>query len=479
MPAENSGGMSNKGGNLCPMCRRPLKPNSFFCTGCGHRIGEPPKAAVQPSVNPELLKYQQQSASLEEPEPKGKRVKKKKAAPPSEAAAFFKEFQKKYFIFIGVSIFFILLGAGLFLWQNSRSPHLEYPVQMEETEDGIFISSTKMIAKYTSDGDLEWKLDKAGQGRDFSGRLDFSFGPDGNLYIANTDHGVIEIVSPDGKWTGAMGKGTLGAQFTLAFLKDGRIAVADTLNHAVVVFTAGGEVEARLGGAAGSGAEQFNFPSGIAQLPDGLIHVVDSGNQRMQRIDLQFIFRDSWDLSLRAGSTPRRGGMIKSIKNAIFKSAFFPKRILFDPVRDHVHICYGPGITAFPTDESFIVRLDKNGQFVESVDLSAPGGGPLNPQRLRRALQDKIALVDPKAFIAGSWDPASNFFEPVFNPGVSMELERMKDAHGTVRAVRGVGAFLLILGVLGLAALGALAFKEYGGHRGGGAATAGSAHPAL
>jgi hypothetical protein len=153
--------------------------------------------------------------------------------------------------------------------------------------------------------------------------------------------------------------------------------------------------------------------------------------------------------------------MLKSAENAIFEKNFSAQRILFDPVRDHVHTGYGAGGAQFPSSESFIVRYDKDGAIVETVELAGPEGKPLNPQRLRPALEDKIALVDSDAYIVGLWDPAANMFETLFSTGVSLELQRMKDASGKVRSIRGVGLFLFILGIMGILAGAGIVAKEY------------------
>ena len=240
--------------------------------------------------------------------------------------------------------------------------------------------------------------------------------------------------------------------------------MADTSNGSLLIFTADGALETTLGDAAGAGAEQFNMPSGIAQFPDGLIHVVDSRNQRMQRIDLQNIFRETWNLGLSGNQVPERGGMIRNIKNRIFKGEFLPARTLFDPVRDHAHICYVNSLE-YPAPEAFIIRMDTSGQPVQTVQLLSPEGNPLNVQRMRRALNDNIAVVDPGAYMAGLWNPAENSFEPIGNSGVNIELERMLGMSQTVRTFRGIGMFLVFLGFAGVAASAFIVFKEYQARR--------------
>ena len=213
-------------------------------------------------------------------------------------------------------------------------------------------------------------------------------------------------------------------------------------------------------GSGGSGPQQFLQPGGIAQLPDGLIHVADTGNRRMQRIDKQNIFRETWDLAVRDNLIPERGGMVRAVKSIISEQTFSPARIMFDPVRDHVHICYVDDIDS-PAPQSFILRMTTDGAPVESTLLTGPEGRPMNIQRLTPALNDKIAVVDPGAYTVGLWDPAADRFEAISNSGISMEMERMSGAAASVRTLRGVGGFLLFLGFAGVAAGLFLVGKEY------------------
>jgi sugar lactone lactonase YvrE len=73
-------------------------------------------------------------------------------------------------------------------------------------------------------------------------------------------------------------------------LSNGNIAVADTVNHRIRLVTQGGVVTTLAGSGTaafadgtGTGAS-FNFPRGIAQLPNGNIVVVDTNNHRIRLV---------------------------------------------------------------------------------------------------------------------------------------------------------------------------------------------------
>ena len=67
----------------------------------------------------------------------------------------------------------------------------------------------------------------------------------------------------------------------MAALPGGRLAVADTENHRVVVLDAATGAFARAIGSEGDGDGQFNYPSGVAALPGGRLAVADYANHRV------------------------------------------------------------------------------------------------------------------------------------------------------------------------------------------------------
>ena len=62
--------------------------------------------------------------------------------------------------------------------------------------------------------------------------------------------------------------------------QEGRIIGADSRNHRMPMFETNGSFLCKFG-AQGSGFGQMDRPSGIAVTPDGLIVVVDFGNNRI------------------------------------------------------------------------------------------------------------------------------------------------------------------------------------------------------
>ncbi len=143
-----------------------------------------------------------------------------------------------------------------------------------------------------------------------------AFGPDGRLYIADSDNdrirrvdgdGIINTVAGNGNW-GFSGDGDLATEASLsspigiAFGPDGSLYIADSWNHrirrvdvdGIINTVAGyGEWGFNAGGFSGDGglATEANlyYPNDIAFGPDGGLYMTDAYNDRIRRVDVDGI----------------------------------------------------------------------------------------------------------------------------------------------------------------------------------------------
>jgi DNA-binding beta-propeller fold protein YncE len=115
-----------------------------------------------------------------------------------------------------------------------------------------------------------------------------AFGPDGNLYVADSTNHRIQAFTKDGQLVRCWGEpgtepGQLSYPYDLAFGKKGELYVIERGNHRVQKFTAEGN---SLGCWGGPGKEpgQFHEPWALAVDSHGRVHVIDTENHRVQRI---------------------------------------------------------------------------------------------------------------------------------------------------------------------------------------------------
>jgi DNA-binding beta-propeller fold protein YncE len=116
-----------------------------------------------------------------------------------------------------------------------------------------------------------------------------ALGPDGNLYAADACNHRIQVFTRDGKLVSVWGKagkapGELSYPYDLAFAPDGRhLYVCEYGNSRVQKFTPQGEPAGCWGGP-GRGRGRFASPWALAVDSQGRVHVLDSENDRVQRI---------------------------------------------------------------------------------------------------------------------------------------------------------------------------------------------------
>lgn len=112
-------------------------------------------------------------------------------------------------------------------------------------------------------------------------------GPDGKMYVADAVNHRIQILSTDGQVLGAWGTvgskpGQLEFPYDVAFDKQGRLYVAEFGNCRVSVWTPEGKFLTTFG-RPGRQAGQFDHPWGVNVAQTGEIYVADTMNYRVQK----------------------------------------------------------------------------------------------------------------------------------------------------------------------------------------------------
>jgi len=148
--------------------------------------------------------------------------------------------------------------------------------------------------------------DGIGTAASFKSPRGLSLGPDGNIYVADTESHVIRKVTPGGVVTTLAGGGTqsfadgtgtnalFNWPYDVSVARDGNIYVADTHNERIrkitpqgVVTSIAGQATSTASGANPDGtgaAASFNLPHALEVGPDGIIYVADTNNNRIRKV---------------------------------------------------------------------------------------------------------------------------------------------------------------------------------------------------
>lgn len=145
-------------------------------------------------------------------------------------------------------------------------------------------------------------------------------------------------------------------------LLDGRIAVADTHYHRVVVFNDDGSVS-HMFGTQGTGPGQFVFPVTIAQDPKGFIYVGEYGDrQRIQKFTLNGEYITEFGQhGSKDGEFQRPSGVAWQDGLVYVVDAFNDRIQVFDDGGKFVRIIRLPEKSS-PLEYPYDIRLDRNHQ---------------------------------------------------------------------------------------------------------------------
>jgi DNA-binding beta-propeller fold protein YncE len=147
----------------------------------------------------------------------------------------------------------------------------------------IYVSDASRQAVFVFDekaGELlVW--DRAQGLTSFASPVGVAPGPDGHLYVADAELGMVVRLDRNGNPVGAIGKGVLKRPAGLARDPEQKLLyVADTYAHDIKVFDDEGRL-VQLIGRRGEGNGEFNYPTHVA-FARGELYVTDTLNSRVQ-----------------------------------------------------------------------------------------------------------------------------------------------------------------------------------------------------
>jgi sugar lactone lactonase YvrE len=193
-----------------------------------------------------------------------------------------------------------------------------------DASGNIILSDDHKVQTFSTSGEF---LSEFGEG---SGTGDYQFntnygvtwGNDGKMYVADSNNHRVMVYSSAGIFDFKIGTGSLGTgngEFNypreVAINSAGKIYVVDTNNHRVQIFSSTGVYESQIGsGAISTNDGEFYSPSSIKIDSDGKIYIADSQNSRIQVFSSTNVFEYS------IGSSGSGDGQFNVVNQIAFDS---------------------------------------------------------------------------------------------------------------------------------------------------------------
>jgi DNA-binding beta-propeller fold protein YncE len=172
------------------------------------------------------------------------------------------------------------------------------PIGIVVASDGsVFVSDYNQdrVQKFTPQGEFILSFGSSGKGPgQFNAPAGVATDSAGNIYVADFYNHRIEKLRSDGSFVaafghpGRMGAGAVHYPTDMIVLRDGNLLVADAYNYELQWFDPQGKSLKRVGyhlfwlwPRLVSSNSGFKVPTSVAEGPDGLLHVADSGNHRV------------------------------------------------------------------------------------------------------------------------------------------------------------------------------------------------------
>lgn len=223
---------------------------------------------------------------------------------------------------------------------------------------------------------------------------------DDTVYVLD-DAGRVLVYDSSGKLTKQweMPEFSAGKPEGVWKLADGRVAVADTHYHRIVIFNGDGTVSHKFG-TQGTGPGQFVFPVTIAQDPDGFVYVGEYGDrQRIQKftVDGEYVTEFGQHGS-KDGEFQRPSGVACQDGLVYVVDAFNDRIQVFEDSGKFVRVIRLPEKSA-PLEYPYDIRLDRHHQIYVIENKAA-----------------RLTVIRPDGTIVGRYGHPGRGLEQFYQP---------------------------------------------------------------
>lgn len=155
-------------------------------------------------------------------------------------------------------------------------------------KDKLYVCDSFRVAIFDLNGNLIGSLGtgKIGAGPgDLKTPNGIAIGPDGTIYVSDSNNFRIQAFSPEGKvkWIAPQ----IGVPRGLGIDKKGNLLVVNAINSNILVFSPKGKYLGLAGGF-GEGKGEFIFPNDLAVQPNGDTIIADKDNNRIQIVRVNY-----------------------------------------------------------------------------------------------------------------------------------------------------------------------------------------------
>ncbi|MBP9502484.1 MAG: hypothetical protein KBF17_10020 [Candidatus Promineofilum sp.] len=199
----------------------------------------------------------------------------------------------------------------------------------------------------------------------------------GNVYVADSGNHRIQKFDAGGAYVGQWGSGgSSNGQFNypagVAVDGSGNVYVADSDNHRIQKFDSNGNYQSKWG-VSGNGNGQFQYPQAVAADGVGNVYVADSDNSRIQKFDAGGVYQTQWgSFGSGNGQFQYPTGVAVDGSSNVYVADFYDNRIQkFGPASVTLDDGQSHTFPGLPAGDHEVAELVPDGWTLDDIDCGS------------------------------------------------------------------------------------------------------------